>query len=132
MLAQNGDADETGDGAFEAFRRAEKLLDARRPREALAALEPALRSQPDLPSVLLLAGRAYFKSAQLRRAEAMFDRLLEQDPADHYARFILGRTLQRQGRLIEARAQLRLAYSMRSLPEYQDALSAVLARLKLA
>lgn len=132
MCAEVGDTDETGDGTFESFRQAETLLAKGHANEALRALDPALRDEPELPSVLLLAGRAYFATAQLRRAEHMFNRLLELDPADHYGRFILGRTLQRQGRLIEARAQLRLAFSMSTMPEYQDALTEVLARLKLA
>ena len=41
------------------------------------------------------------------RAEEAFIRVLELDPADHYARFALGKALQRQGRLAEAHAQLR-------------------------
>lgn len=120
------------DGTFEAFRRAETLLAARRPLEALRALEPAMAAQPELPSVLLLAGRAYFESAQLQRAERMFTKLIERDPADHYARFVLGRTLQRRQRLLEAHGQLKMAYAMYELPEYQDALAELAAQLKLA
>jgi Flp pilus assembly protein TadD len=70
-------------------------------------------------------------SAQLRRAERAFLRVLELDPADHYARFALGRTLQRQGRLAEARTQLRIAVAMNPLPEYQEAFGEVSARITL-
>ncbi|RDJ93814.1 ANTAR domain-containing protein, partial [Lacticaseibacillus rhamnosus] len=45
----------------------------------------------------------------LLTAEEAFLRVLEHNPSDHYARFALGRTLQRQSRLEEARAQLALA-----------------------
>ncbi len=90
-----------------------------------------LHAEPDKPSVQLLAGRAYFHSAQLRRAERAFTRVLELDPADHYARFVLGRTLQRQSRLVEALAQLKMAFAMHPAPEYQDALGEVSARLAL-
>ena len=117
------------DGTFESFRRAETLLAQRRPLEALRELAAVVEEAPDTPSVQLLAGRAYLGSAQLRRAESAFLRVLELDPADHYARFALGRTLQRQGRLAEAKTQLRLATAMNPLPEYQEALGEVSARL---
>ncbi len=80
----------------------------------------------------MLAGRAYFHSAQLNRAERAFTKVVELDPSDHYARFVLGRTLQRLGRLIEARAQLRMATAMNPVPEYQDALGEVSARVALS
>jgi Flp pilus assembly protein TadD len=117
------------DGTFESFRRAETLLSQRRPLEALRELAAVVEQAPDTPSVQLLAGRAYLGSAQLKRAESAFLRVIELDPADHYARFALGRTLQRQGRLVEAKTQLRLATAMSPLPEYQEALGEVSARL---
>jgi Flp pilus assembly protein TadD len=121
----------TDDGTFESFRRAETLLGQRRPLEALRELEPVVEAAPDAPSVHLLAGRAYLGSAQLQRAERAFLRVLELDPGDHYARFALGRTLQRQGRLTEARTQLRMAVAMNPLPEYQEAFGEVSARISL-
>jgi len=114
---------------FEAFRRAESLVAQRRPLDALAALAPVLDAEPDKSSVQLLAGRAYLGSAQLRRAEQAFRRVIELDPTDHYALFALGRTLQRMSRHAEALTQLRLAVAMRPLPEYQEALGEVSARL---
>ena len=75
-----------------------------------------LESQPNDVSVQLLAGRAYLNSAQLRRAEEAFSRVLDLDPADHYARFALGKALQRQGRLAEAHAQLKMAAAMDPRP----------------
>jgi Flp pilus assembly protein TadD len=114
---------------FELFRRAESLLAQRRPLDALAALAPVLDAEPNARSVQLLAGRAYFHSAQLNRAEDAFRRVLELDPSDHYARFGLGRTLQRLGRLEEAQAQLRMATAMDPRPEYQEALGEIRARI---
>ncbi|GGS14378.1 MULTISPECIES: tetratricopeptide repeat protein [Actinokineospora] len=119
------DADRT----FAAFRQAERLVAQRRPLDALAALAPVLEAEPNAPSVHLLAGRAYLGSAQLRRAEAAFLRVLELDPTDHYARFALGRTLQRQSRLEEAQTQLRIAVAMNPAPEYQEAFGEISARL---
>lgn len=105
------------------------LLADRRPLDAVQALLPVLASQPNSASVHLLAGRAYLDSAQLGKAEAAFTRVLELDPADHYARFALGKALHRQGRLGEAHGQLRMAAAMDPRPEYQEALGEVRARI---
>jgi len=113
----------------ELFRRAESLLASRRPLAALDTLAPLLDAEPDAPSVQLLAGRAYFHSAQLVRAEQAFRRVLDIDPSDHYARFVLGRTLQRLGRLDEALTQVRMATAMDPRPEYQEALGEIRARI---
>jgi len=113
----------------EQFRLAESLVSERRPLEALRELRPVLAAEPDAPSVQLLAGRAYLQSAQFRRAEEAFLRVLEHNPSDHYARFVLGRTLQRQSRLEEARAQLAMAAAMHPTPGYQEALNEVRMRL---
>ncbi|GAA4863712.1 tetratricopeptide repeat protein [Actinomycetospora straminea] len=115
--------------AVDAFRRAEDLLEHRRPLDALKIVVPLLESEPEAASVHLLAARAYLASAQFRRAEAGFLRVLELDPSDHYARFALGRTLQRQSRLEEARTQLRMAAAMDPRPEYQEALGEVSANI---
>ncbi|WP_158842446.1 tetratricopeptide repeat protein [Saccharothrix deserti] len=117
------------DSTFEAFRRAEELLAKRRPLEALRELRVVLEAAPNRASVQLLAGRAYLGSAQFVRAEAAFRKVVEIDPSDHYARFALGRTLQRQSRLTEALTQLRIAAAMNPSPEYQEALGEVSARL---
>ena len=117
------------DSTFEAFRRAEALLADRRPLEALRELRVVLEAAPERASVQLLAGRAYLGSAQLQRAEAAFRKVLDIDPSDHYARFALGRTVQRQSRLTEALTQLRIAAAMNPSPEYQEALGEVSARL---
>ena len=116
---------------FRSFRRAENLMAQRRPLDAVQALLPVLAEQPDHASVQLLAGRAFLDSAQLQRAEAAFTRVLEIDPADHYARFALGKTLQRQGRFVEALAQLRMAVAMDPRPEYHDAIGQVSARIAM-
>lgn len=38
--------------------------------------------------------------------------MLERDPVEHYARLMLGRTLERQGRQAEATPHLRMAAAM--------------------
>ncbi|GGU67601.1 tetratricopeptide repeat protein [Lentzea flava] len=119
------------DSTFEAFRKAEALLAQRRPLDALRELQQVLDEAGEAPSVQLLAGRAYLGSAQLNRAEQAFRKVLDLDPSDHYARFALGKTLQRLGRLAEALAQLRMAVAMNPSPEYQEALGEVKARMAL-
>jgi Flp pilus assembly protein TadD len=131
MMDEDPAPGSTGEARFQAFRQAEALVERRRPLDALKALEPLLHEESDKPSVQLLAGRAYFHSAQLRHAERAFTRVLELDPTDHYARFVLGRTLQRLGRLVEALAQLRIAAAMNPIPEYLEAIGEVRARITL-
>lgn len=124
--------EQSAEQTFASFRRAETLMAQRRPLDAVAALLPVLATQPHDASVQLLAGRAFLDSAQLKRAEEAFIRVLELDPADHYARFALGKTLQRQGRLTESLAQLKMAWAMDPRPEYQDAIGAVSARIAIS
>ncbi|BCJ35345.1 hypothetical protein Athai_28480 [Actinocatenispora thailandica] len=73
------------------------------------------------PAVLELAGRAYFASAQLGRAETVLRELVAARPDDAYGRLLLGRTLQRQGQADDATGELRLAAAMDA--GYRDAAS---------
>jgi Flp pilus assembly protein TadD len=106
----------------ERFRSAQRLLGAGDPHSALQVLQPLLAGAPDDVSVLLLAGRAYFDTAQLERAESTFRRLIEADPADHYAHACLGRTLLRRHRPGEASGHLRIASALRAQPWHLDCL----------
>jgi tetratricopeptide (TPR) repeat protein len=106
-----GDDVEAGDGPVERYRWAESLLAGGDPLGALRLLAPVLAEHRE-PAVLELAGRAYFGSAQLRRAEAVLRELVAARPDDAYGRLLLGRTLQRQGRADDAGAELRLAAAM--------------------
>lgn len=90
------------------LRDAEDMLAARDPHAALKFLEPLLQDHPEHPDVMLAAARAYFKSAQLNKALDLAERMVEANPADFYARMLLGRTLQRLGRREEARGHLNL------------------------
>lgn len=90
------------------LRDAEEMLARKDPHAALQFLEPLLRDHPEHPDVMLVAARAYFKSAQLNKALVLSEKMVEANPADFYARLLLGRTLQRLGRADEARAHLRL------------------------
>ncbi|HZP50460.1 tetratricopeptide repeat protein, partial [Actinocrinis sp.] len=66
----------------------------------------------------LLLARAYYHTAQLRRAEEQLREVIARDPVEHYAYLMLGRTLQRQGRHEEAKPWLRMAAAFSSeLPD---------------
>ncbi|WP_433250941.1 DsbA family protein [Streptosporangium sp. CA-135522] len=111
------------------LRQAESLLDLRDPLGALETLEPLMAGHGDDPSVRLLAARAYFGSAQLGRARETLESLLERAPGDHYARFLLGRTLERSNRHAEALPHLRLAVAMSPEPDYTHTLHRVEGRV---
>jgi Flp pilus assembly protein TadD len=113
----------------ERFRTAQRLVSAGEAHSAIQVLEPLLAD--DAPSsVLLLAGRAAFATAQLARAEALFRQLVDRDPADHYARAALGRTLSRRSRHHEAVVHLRLATALDPEPWYAQALAQCEAALR--
>lgn len=94
------------------LRDAEEMLALKDPLAALQFLAPLLREHPDHPDVMLLATRAYFKSAQLNKALELAEKMVEANPADFYARMLLGRTLQRLGRADEARGHLRMIHEI--------------------
>jgi Flp pilus assembly protein TadD len=79
---------------------------------AAKILAPVAEAEPTNRTVLELLGRAYFHSAQLRRAEATFRRLVELDPVDSWAHAALARALERQGREGEAGPHRRLHAAM--------------------
>ena len=103
-----GDAEPTLPEEVRRLRQADALLDLGDPLGTLTLLEPLLATYGDDPNVQLVAARAYFASAQLGRAERLLRLLVDRAPGDAYARHLLGRTLQRQGRGTEAVPHLRL------------------------
>jgi Flp pilus assembly protein TadD len=105
------------------LRDAEDLVRQRRPLDALRTLAPLLDAEPHSRSVLELAGRAYFASAQLSRAEEAFGRLVQADPTDAYARFVLGRVCERTSRRLEAVGHYRVAVALDPRPDYVVALA---------
>jgi predicted Zn-dependent protease len=120
-----------GDGVvdlYAEYERAVRSFDAGDPISAARTLGPVVEAEPQNRSVRLLLARAYYHSAQLRRAEEQLRWLIERDPADHYAHFVLGRTLERLGQPRQALPHLRMAVAMRPLEDYADALRRVEAR----
>ncbi|WBB66282.1 tetratricopeptide repeat protein [Micromonospora sp. WMMD812] len=112
------------------YRRATLFFEAGDPTGAARLLEPIVEAEPGNASVRQLLARAYFQSAQLSRAEEQLRALVDQDPSDHYAHHVLGRTLERLNRHADALRHLRIAAAMHSgNDDYATALRRVETRV---
>jgi hypothetical protein len=96
----------------ERWERAQKFFDAKNYANAARVLDGLVEEVPEQTGPRLLLARAYYHSAQLRRAETELRIIVERDPVEQYARLMLGRTLERQGRQEEAEPHLRLASAL--------------------
>ncbi|HEY2949811.1 MAG TPA: tetratricopeptide repeat protein [Micromonosporaceae bacterium] len=113
---------------WEQYQRANVSYESGDPAEAARLLERVMTAEPGNASARLLLALAYFRSAQLGRAETELRALVERYPSDHYAHHVLGRTLERLGRPADALPHLRLAAAMSPRDEYVDALRRVEAK----
>ncbi|MFD9077174.1 tetratricopeptide repeat protein [Streptomyces lasiicapitis] len=98
--------------AAERWERAGQFFDAKEYATAARILAPLADEVPEQVAPRLLLARAYYHSAQLRRAETELRTVLELDPVEGYARLMLGRTLERQGQDEEAATHLRMAEAL--------------------
>ncbi|MFJ4466504.1 tetratricopeptide repeat protein [Streptomyces sp. NPDC089424] len=96
----------------ERWDRARMFFDAKEYTTAARILDGLVEEVPEQTGPRLLLARAYYHSAQLRRAEHQLRVIVERDPVEQYARLMLGRTLERQGRQTEAEPHLRLASAL--------------------
>ncbi|WP_199551100.1 tetratricopeptide repeat protein [Streptomyces sp. N35] len=96
----------------ERWERAGLFFEAKDYAAAARVLGSLVEEVPEQVAPRLLLARAYYHSAQLTRAETELRAVLERDPVEHYARLMLGRTLERQGRDEEAAGHLRLAEAL--------------------
>lgn len=103
----------------DAYHEAWRLLEDRSPREAIEILDPAIDAEPQSTSLRTLRAWAYFQSAQLGKAETELQVLVDECPTDVWARFALGRVLERQSRYADALPHLRLAAVMSGNPEHE-------------
>ncbi|MGZ4438654.1 MAG: tetratricopeptide repeat protein [Nocardioidaceae bacterium] len=113
----------------DAYHEAWRLLEERAPKEALALLDPAIEAEPDSTSLRTLRAWAYFQSAQLGRAESELSGLVDDCPTDVWARFALGRVLERQSKYADALPHLRLAAVMSGDAEHEAGVLRVERRL---
>lgn len=95
--------------AAERWARALLLFEANDHAAAATLLAEVVAEHPEQTGPRQLLARAYYHSAQLRRAEEQLRVIVDRDPVDHYAHLLLGRTLERQSRHGEAAPWLRLA-----------------------
>jgi Flp pilus assembly protein TadD len=86
--------------------------------QATVSLEKAKRLEPDKASIREALGIAYFRIRRWAEAEAEFRAVLEISPADDYAHYALGRSLEKQGRAQEANRHYKLANSLRPGSEH--------------
>ncbi|MFE2428885.1 tetratricopeptide repeat protein [Streptomyces sp. NPDC059373] len=93
----------------ERWERAGMFFEAKDYTEAARLLTGIVEQVPEQTAPRLLLARAYYHSAQLRRAEEQLREVIDRDPVEHYAHLMLGRTLQREGRSDEAAPWLRMA-----------------------
>jgi tetratricopeptide (TPR) repeat protein len=110
--------DPADDDAYALFQRGLSLLDDHHAAQAVVSLEKAKRLEPDKTSILEALGRAYFISGRYRRAAHEFTAIVERSPANDYAHFCLGRSLEKLGDRRAARRHLSLAAGMR--PDRKD------------
>jgi tetratricopeptide (TPR) repeat protein len=104
--------------AYALFQRGLSLLAERHWAQAAVPLEKAKKLEPDKTSIREALGRAYFRAGRYRRAASEFSAVVERSPANDYAHFCLGRSLQKLGDRRAAKRHLSLAYGMR--PDRDD------------
>ncbi len=114
---------------YDRYRLGQAYVDAGDPLAAARVLEPAVDGGSTSAALWLVLAQAYVASSRLRPAHRACERVVELAPTDDYARFGLGRALERQGRRAEALAQYRLAFALSPKPDYAEALRRVEARL---
>ena len=99
--------------AYDLFQQGRNHLQQGMAAQATVALEKAKRLEPEKASIRESLGIAYFRIRRWAEAEAEFRALLELAPADDYAHYALGRTLEKLGRTAEANGHYKLASSLR-------------------
>jgi len=110
--------DPAADDAYALFQRGTALLEQHHWEQAAVSLEKAKRLEPDKTSIREALGRACFRSGHYRRAAHEFSAVLDRYPANDYAHFCLGRSLEKLGDRTAARRHLSLAAGMR--PDRSD------------
>jgi len=106
-----------GTDVLELLERGRAAYAAGDPSTAARYLARVVAASPRNRMALLELAQAHYRSASLGRAEDVLRRLIELDPADGYARRLLGLTLTRQSRHADALPHLRLAAAMTGDPE---------------
>ena len=104
--------------AYDLFQQGRTHLQGGMAAQATVALEKAKKLEPNKASIREALGIAYFRIQRWREAEAEFRAVLELSPADDYAHYALGRSLEKQGRDAEANGHYKLASSLSPTSEH--------------
>jgi tetratricopeptide (TPR) repeat protein len=107
-----------GGGVYEWYTRGLELLRSGSAAAALQLLARAAEAEPASHSVREALARAQFGVRQFGAAAESFRSIVDEEPAEDYARFGLGLSLSRMGDFEGAVEHLALAAAMR--PENQD------------
>jgi Flp pilus assembly protein TadD len=99
--------------AYDLFQQGRAHLKQGMAAQATVPLEKAKRLEPEKASIREALGIAYFRIQRWAEAESEFRAILELSPADDYAHYALGRSLEKQGRSSEANGHYKLASSLR-------------------
>ena len=105
--------EERGEHVYDLFQRGSALLESGDFDAATIPLERARSLEPDKSSIREALGRAYFRAGRYAQAGEEFAAVVERHPVNDFAHFCLGRSLEKTGRLSEARRHLALATGMR-------------------
>jgi tetratricopeptide (TPR) repeat protein len=111
-------ADPASNDAYALFQRGAALLADSHFAQAAVSLEKAKQLEPDKTSIREALGRAYFRSGRYRRAADEFSAVIERYPANDYAHFCLGRSLEKLGDRTAASRHLSLACGLQ--PDRSD------------
>jgi Flp pilus assembly protein TadD len=103
---------------YDLFQRGRAHLRKGMAAQATVSLEKAKRLEPHKASIREALGIAYFRIRRWAEAEAEFRAVLEISPADDYAHYALGRSLEKQGRALEANRHYKLASSLKPGSEH--------------
>lgn len=101
----------------ERYERAQTFFEAKDYRTARRLLVDVVDAEPTHQASRMLLARACYHAAALERAEEQLRIIIDRDPTEAYAYLMLGRTLERLGRIDEGKLYLRMASVMRGKPE---------------
>src|SRR3954462_4504130 len=98
---------------YDIYQQGRAHLRKGRAAQATVALEKAKRREPEKASIREALGIAYLRIHRWKEAESEFRAMLELAPADDFAHYALGRSLEKQGKAHEANGHYKLAASLR-------------------
>jgi Flp pilus assembly protein TadD len=98
---------------YDLFKKGSEHLKQGMAAQATVSLEKAKKAEPDKASIRERLGIAYFRLQRYAEAESEFRAMLELSPNDDYAHYGLARSLEKQGRAVEANGHYKLASAMR-------------------